>query len=249
MKTSVFSTAAVACGVALSVGAGAQTMQAVPLDMYACSLKEGVTYADVDKMDEKFVKWVKKNDSGQTSWRFLPQWREDSEIDLAYLATWENGAAMAKGMKAWTSPSGREVGMAYGEIMDCNHSLAASMPINVPEDYVPGGGIAWFSRCTLAEDATMMDAMAAHKEYAAEMAAMGSNGLGWMVVPSVGFGDTEFDYYHVAAFEGGYEAFGAGFDTFYNGGGMQVMMKATDGVVSCASPNVYDVNLVVSGAD
>lgn len=253
MKTIVTMAAAISCGITLTATVNAQDSsnfgngKFYPLDMYSCALKDGVTMKDVDKLDRQFAKWAEQHDPGQTAWRMTPQWREDNDLEVAYLGTWATGAMMGHGMKAWSETAG-EVSAAYAEKMTCNHSMASSMPIDLPEDYEPGSGVVWFSRCSVEEGAGWGDAVKAHTATAAAMEELGSDALNWLVRPGLGFGETGFDYYHVAAFPG-YEALGAGFDTFFSGGGMHKQREATAGVISCGSPNVYDVTLIRAGSN
>lgn len=250
MRTFVINAGTAVCGALLSISVLAQTAPTFyPVDLYACTLNEGVTLKDAGEMDKKFAKWAMENDPAQTSWRLLPQWLEastDMKFDVGYIGTWMSGEKMGAGMKAWTTP-GNDVAMEYGEMMSCVHSIGASTPINVPEDYEPGSGLLWFSRCTLSDGATMSDALMAHKEYSETMAGSGSGSASWMLLPGLGFGDMEFDYYQVSGFRG-YEELGAGFDSFYNGGGVQMMMQMSE-TTECASPNLYHADLVVTASE
>ncbi|MEQ8517391.1 MAG: hypothetical protein RIC38_17465 [Chromatocurvus sp.] len=234
---------ALACGVTFAGSASAQmTSTYAPINLYGCVLNDDSSWDDVAELDKDLMNWMKKSDPSQSLWQLTPQWRgAEGEFDLGYLGAWESGKSMGEGMAAWTT-SGREVAMAYGEKMECSHSLMASMTVIEPATSPPGDGVIWFSECTLADGATLKDAAAAHKAYGeaiTEKTGMESGGA-WMFMPTLGTGDLEFDYYHVAGFDG-YAALGSGFDAHFNEDGWKAMGSAYDGVVSCTIPNVYDV--------
>lgn len=234
---------ALACSATIAGSVSAQMdMTAVPVNLYACVLHDDSEWGDVAELDKDLMKWVKKSDPGHSLWQLTPQWRgAEGEFDLGYLGAWESGESMAEGMTAWTT-KGRELAMAYADKMDCGHSLMASMTVIEPATSPPGDGVIWFSQCSLAEGAKLSDAAAAHKAYGdaiAEKTGVKSGGA-WLFLPALGTGDVEFDYYHVAGFEG-YSGLGSGFDAHFNDNGWKSMSDAYDGVVSCAVPNLYDV--------
>jgi hypothetical protein len=79
------------------------------------------------------------------------------------------------------------------------------------------------------------------------MQEMGVEAQSWAFVPTLGFGNAKWDYYHVATFDS-YAALGAGFDANYNKGGWKARAEPMAGVASCASPNLYDFRIKMQGA-
>ena len=93
-----------------------------PVDLYGCTFREGKSMADLDALDARFKQWADKNDRNQSAWRIVPIWRaSESPFHVGYIASWTNGSNMGKGMDAWTSNA--ELNAAYGDVIECGHSL------------------------------------------------------------------------------------------------------------------------------
>lgn len=219
-------------------------MQFAPSEMMTCAYKEGKDRDDLNKLTNAFTKWVKKNDANYTYYLLTPNWHEDaSEWDFAWIGSWTSGAGMGKGYDAWMDDDD-DVGAMFQDVMDCNYSLSSVTPITVPDDGAPWErGVVWFSRCELDEDAGLGDAIGAHRAMSSAMAEMGQSSVSWAFLPALGFGDVEFDYYHVQAWPS-YSQLGMGFDNYFNKGGWKVQSEAQEDTVSCASPNLYTFRMV-----
>ncbi len=210
-----------------------------PVDLYICSLNEGTSMEDVDKLDARYVKWADKHDKDYSAWRMTPVFRNmEQPFDFGYIGSWNSGATMGAGVDAWP---GTNDGLAedYGEAIECQRALVASAEVNAPNG-PPKDGLVWFSSCVVDEDSDATAAYEAHKKSSMAMAAKGSKAQSWLFYPSLGFGKVEFDYYSVATFNSATEL-GEGFDMYYNKGGWKDVMGAMDGVTDCDSPRVYAV--------
>ena len=224
-----------------------QSVKAGPVELFACTFREGKNYDDLLKLNEKFAKWASKNDPSYSAWTMTPNFRQnEGDFDIGWIGGWaDGGAAMGRGQDKWFSSNGG-LGEAYWEVIDCSHSLVSSVPINAPVG-APDNGLVMFASCTLEEGKTAKDSYPAHKKFSAEMVSKGAKGQSWLMYPALGFGDTDFDYYAVTSFRN-YEELGEAWDLYTNGGGHEAAEGAMAGLVSCDSPRVYNASLVVGNA-
>lgn len=214
-----------------------------PVELFACTFKEGKGHADLAKVNEKFAKWSRKNDRGYSSWTITPQFRSnDGEFDVGWIGSWQAGSAMGKGLDSWMKDSDG-LGEAYGEVIDCSHSLVSSVAVNAPAG-PPNDGVVWFSSCTLNEGKNHKQAFEAHKKMSAGMRQLGAKGQSWLMYPVFGFSDIEFDYYSVVTFNN-YEELGEAWHQWTNGKGFEKHGADLMSVVTCDSPRVYDARLIV----
>lgn len=214
-----------------------------PVELFACTFKEGKGYDDLAKVNEKFRKWAKKNDSGYSAWTITPQFRtNDGQFDVGWIGSWQAGADMGKGLDNWMS-NNDGIGADYGEVIECSHSLVSSVAINAPAG-PPNDGVVWFSSCSLNDGANHAQAFEAHKKLSAGMRTMGGKGQSWLMYPVFGFKDAEFDYYSVVSFNN-YQELGEAWHLWTNGKGYEKHGAALASLLSCDSPRVYDARLVV----
>jgi len=216
-------------------------LEFTPVEMMACSFKEDKEWDHLDKLTEAFNKWLKKGDKDYTYWTFEPVFREDNELDFAWIGGWTSGAMFGKSWDNWFDDD-NDVGKLFNETADCVNSLASVTTIRAPADGWPEAGVTWFSRCTLEEGVSLRDAASAHGAMGSAMADMGSPAASWLFLPALGFGDVEFDYYHVESWDD-FATLGAGFDAYFNQGGWMKANELMDDVTQCASPNLYRYKL------
>lgn len=220
----------------------------VPVEMFYCDFREGKAMKDLTAVASDFAKWAKKR-GDYSAWIITPQFRTtEATWEVGWLGSWTSGAGMGAGIDAYRAEGGK-LAAAFDEVITCSgHGLASSMEIHAPSG-PPDDGLVWFSSCSLDEDASMADALKAHGQYSAAMRDMGATGgSSWAFVPTLGGGSPDFDYYHVSAWTR-YADFGKGYDLYFNGGGLAAMEEATDDVVSCDAPRIYDARLVVRAAE
>ena len=166
----------------------AAALEVTPVEMMACSFKEDKSWDDLDELTEAFNKWLRKNDKDYTYWTFAPVFREDNELDFAWIGGWSNGAMFGSSWDNWFDDG---VGKLFNETADCVISLASVTTVRAPADDWPEAGVTWFSRCTLEEGVSLRDAAAAHGAMGSAMAGMGSPAASWLFLPALGFGDVE----------------------------------------------------------
>ncbi|GEM_PF-702681 len=223
-----------------------QEMRFAPSELMLCSFKEGQGNGDLKGLTKAFNKWLNKNDTDYTYYLLRPQYHEDSaDWDFAWIGSWSDGAGFGAGYDAWLKDDDG-VGEQFEELMDCNYSMASVTPISVPENGPWERGVVWFQRCEREDGVGLSDAIGAHRSSAqalAEMAEMGETAASWAFLPALGFGDVDFDYYHVQAWPS-HGALGASFDNYFNKGGWKPVAEAEDGKMECQSPNLYTFRLM-----
>ena len=214
-----------------------------PVELYACTFREGKTMADLDELDARYKEWADANNKDQSSWRMVPVLRDmEGEFHVGYIGSWNTGGAMGASMDAWMGNS--ELLAEYQETIECGHSLFASAEINAPKG-PPKDGVVWFATCKVQDNATDELAFATHKRMSAAMRDMGIKSQSWLFYPSLGLGDVKFDYYSVVTFNSMAEL-GEGWEIYYNKGGWK-KAAAADAITQCDSPRVYSVKGIRMG--
>ena len=224
-------------------------VKAVPLELYACAWQEGKGMQDLQKVNEKFVKWSKKHQQNYSAWTITPQFRSsDQPFDVGWIGAWKDGATMGSGIQAFHS-DGTEMAAAFDEVVDCtnSHALFSSVMLNAPK----GGGsktpLVQFSSCSINEGKTPNDAHKAHKAFSDFMIGKGGQSASWMLWPALGAGDIDFEYFAVSAYES-YAQLGIAFEAYANGGGWQKVRDELYSVVTCDEPRLYNGKRVLDGS-
>lgn len=219
--------------------------QYVPAHINACTFRDGKGWSDLEALNEAFLGYIGDEPTDYSYWILTPRFRESTDMHFGWLGSWNSGEGFGAGFDGWAADGG-EVQQMFYETAECGSNMVAIAPISADPEDPPTNGVVWFSRCTLDDDASMEDAMKAHAEGSAAMRELGVEAQSWAFVPTLGFGDAKFDYYHVAAFDS-YADLGNGFDANFNKGGWKARMEPMEGVVSCASPNLYDFRIKLQG--
>ena len=249
LHTAVLGVLAMSVACVQGVQAADAPVKAVPLEMFACAWQEGKGMKDLQKVNEKFVKWSKKHQQNYSAWTITPQFRSsDQPFDVGWIGAWKDGAAMGSGMQAFQS-EGREMGMAFDEVVDCSnsHALFSSVVLNAPKAGASKTPLVQFSSCSINEGKTAKDAQMAHKAFSDFMIGKGGQSASWTLWPALGAGDIDFEYYAVSAYES-YAQLGTAFEAYANGGGWQKVRDELYSVVTCDEPRLYDGKLVLDGS-
>jgi len=231
-----------------SATALAQTPNAVPVELFSCSWQEGKNMDDLNKVLVNFNKWSDKHPSNYTAWVITPQFRtSDEDFGVGWIGAWPDGSSMGSGLSDFSSEGGK-LQAEFDKVIDCSgsHMLTSTIATSPASTEDASGGLIMFSSCTLAEGKTGADAIKAQTEISAALAALGSNTASWVMFPALGAGDIDFDYYNLTAFTS-YKDFGAAWDVYVTGGGMQKAASISAGVATCDSPRLYDSQLVRAG--
>ncbi len=221
------------------VASAAAAPKVAPVDYRACHFRDGKTMADLDKVSAKFREYANKSDVGYAAWTLTPQFQTDLDLDVAWMGAWPDSEAFGVSMERWAKEGGA-LRAEFNQVIDCSsrHMMVASYPINAPEG-TPEDGMWLFSACNLNEGVTIPQAYAAHLKAGELMKAMGSLSISWMMVPGIGAGPEDPDYYHALAFYR-YSDLGASLEMFLNKGGQLKRAEILNKVSSCATPVLFD---------
>ena len=220
-------------------------MQMVPAHLNDCRFQDGKSWEDLDKLTEAFNAYASQGASDYSYWILTPRFREDNALHFVWLGSWNSGAGFGAGFDGWVADAA-DLEQMFAETADCGSHMVAIAPIVADPEDPPTDGVVWFARCELDDDAELPDAMKAHAEGSAVMRALGVEAHSWAFLPTLGFGDVDFDYYHVATFDS-YADLGKGFEANFNQGGWKGRMEPMEDVASCATPNLYDFRIKLAG--
>jgi hypothetical protein len=221
------------------VSSAAAGPKATPVDYQACHFRDGKTMKDLNVVTEKFRAYANKADTGYAAWTLTPKFQTDLDLDVAWMGSWPDAEAFGVSMERWMKEGGA-LRMEFDQVIDCSsrHIMVVSYPINAP-DGNPEDGMWLFSACNLNEGVTIPQALDAHLKAGQVMKAMGSLSTSWMMVPGIGAGPNDPDYYHALAFYR-YSDLGASLEMFVNGGGQEKRGEILNQVSSCATPVLFD---------
>ena len=221
-----------------------------PVEAFFCKFQPGKGMADLMPVAQRFAKWADQNDSSYSAWILTPAFGQFTELpQVIWLGANPTGNDMGKGQDTWRK-SGGDLQKAFDSVIACGaHSVASSVPINVP-DGNPGDGVVMFTQCSVDDDGDYMKVVAAHKQYSKAMRALGAKNSNWLFFPMIGApAEMDFDYWGVSTFPS-WSDFFAAYEIYVNGGGWQKGMELLNDVAECdsGSPSVWDVKLVRQGA-
>ena len=221
------------------VSSASAAMKGAPVDYRTCDLRDGKTIEDLNKVTAKFRAYASKSNIDYAAWTLFPQYHTDLDYDLAWMGAWPDADTFGVSMERWMKEGGA-LRAEFDQVVDCGnrHLMVVSYPINAP-DGTPEDGMWLFSACNLNDGKTIPQAYAAHLEAGQVMKAMGSLSTSWMMVPGIGAGAEDPDYYHALAFYR-YSDLGASLEMFVNKGGQQKRDEILNKVSSCATPILFD---------
>ena len=222
----------------------------VPVEVFGCNYLEGKSYEDLQRVIDKWNKWMDKNSkSSYTAWTLVPDFYNDGPytMDVGWLGAWADGADMGAAQQQSIFGSGADINAEFMEVVECPmHSSSASVNVKMPAQWPNETGVTIFSDCTVAEGTTLQDAFAMEQAMAAHMDSAGSKAGSWLWYPGWGVGDIDYDYKRVVG-HSDYPSAGADFEMFTNGQGFVKAGEIFAGNVTCDSPRVYSTRLVRNG--
>jgi hypothetical protein len=220
-----------------------------PVEAFYCSFRDGKDMKDLMKAADRFSEWSRTNQPGYSAWILTPRFGQLGELpEVLWLGSSQSGDAFGKGLDAYVAGGG-DIQGDFDKVVDCHaHVLASSVEVAAP-DGPPGDGVVMFSQCSIEDDSDWSEALAAHRQYAADLRGLGASNSNWMFFPMLGGeADRDFDYWGVSTFNSWSDYFAA-YEIYVNGGGWQKGMEAMNGVASCAqgTPTVWGVTQVRQG--
>lgn len=219
----------------------------LPVELFACSYREGRDSSDLNDVIERWNAYADDNDvDDYAAWVLTKQfYTPTQEFDLIWMGAYSDFNAMGTGMDMY-GESGGEIGAAFAEVIDCPaHVMLSSAMYKAPTDGTPESGVITMMDCELNEGSRYSDIKGAELKWAEHITANGDTSGYWHWFPTFGGGDSEFDYKVVSAFTN-YAELGSAMEYFANGGGRAVSMGTFDDIDECDDPRVYDARSVRS---
>jgi hypothetical protein len=236
-------------GLFLSVGVGIadehegeaeEANVATPLEMFACSYKEGKGAADLDAAIKKWNVWADKQGvDDYSAWTLVPYYSgPDQDFDVLWLGGSEKAKTLGRIQDTWLA-SGGKAQDAFNEAISCDtHAGYAVLQMKAPPKRDnPSNVVISFSDCDMVSDATFDDMYPAMIEWGKYKGDNGSTAGMWVFFPAYGGGGEDFAFKWVTAHQN-LEDQGADFDQ-YSESGWQKGNELFAGKVDCDSARTY----------
>jgi hypothetical protein len=232
-------------GTGVAFAQEAETGSAVhPVEIYACTYKEGQGPAELQKAAANFNAWMDStNQHDYAAFLLMPYYRsKDQDFDVLWAGTWPTGAAMAHGMQRYVG-EGAAVAAAFDTVVRCDEvsNFAAMNLSKAPSP--PDSGPVSFSNCTVKEGRKFPDALAAVNAWIAYEKGHGIESDSYLLFPAFGE-QSRARYSFKWVTTSSWEAFGKSYDQYGNGGGWQKADELFDGLLTCDSSRVYVSQIV-----
>lgn len=237
----------VLAGLLLGAGPGMAQVSAdglgkiVPVELFACSYREGKGAADFDNVVTRWNAYMDRNKTDSyAAWVLAPFFfGPEQDFDLLWLGAWRDGNAMGTGLADWIA-NGGELNAAFGEVVDCDaHVAYSSAMYRAPADKnVPSSGLITMMDCSLNEGHKYEEIQAAELKWVAHLNKTGSKAAYYHWRPMFGGGDAEFDYKVVFAYPD-FKELGADVERIANGGGRTISMEIFGDIDECDDARVY----------
>jgi len=218
-----------------------ETSNLSAIEIFMCNYNKGKGSKDLNRVVDKWNTWAdKSNYVPYTAWTLTPVFSSpDYSFDIGWLGAWQNGADMGRGLQQWKDGGG-EIQAEFDKVLTCvAHQGFTSANFKPQQGDWPAEGVSVFSDCSISEGKTFEDSIEAHAGWAKHLTESGSKAGMWGFYPSMGGGDTDFDYKIVVAHPD-YLSLGADNNDYTNGGGWKKAREIGQGAVSCNSPRVYN---------
>jgi hypothetical protein len=231
----VLATSGVSVGFAQDDGAP----QFRPVEMWACSLRDGKDRGDLDSVYESTV--AASGDEAYAAFHLEPYYAGGlvDNFDFLYLGVWADGSTMGTNLTGYFA-NGDDADEEWNETLDCSSLMFASTRIqdNAGDGTGDGNFMLTVSDCNVGHGRTSGQAMAALNRFNDYRLANGSTvgSLAWF--PVYGGGDAEFDFKRVHVYSD-IKALGDDFSWFVDNAAYNTEGDLLDGLLSCDEARVY----------
>lgn len=219
----------------------------VPVELNACSYKDGKDQDDHDRALNLMTEWMEENDSEPyAAFRLFPAYAGDPEFDFVYFGVWPDGATMGRDLRDYAA-SAEDAIEAWTDAVDCNSVMFASLQLRAPE----GGGdgdndfMVSVSDCNVADGRSNSDAIDAIEEWGAHRDANGSPGGIWVWYPVHGDGDAEFDFKMLASHDD-VVAFGNWWKFMVDTASYNVQNELYENLLECDVARLYNGETIIN---
>ena len=213
---------------------------ASPIELYACSYKDGKGPADLDKAVAAWNAWADKHQlNAYSAWTLVPYYSgPEQEFDVIWLGGSSKAAELGRAQDLWLATGGNEM-QGFNDVWSCDtHANFATLQFKKPlERENPNSVVLSFTDCSMADGVVFDDLVPSLMEWSKYREGHGSTSGMWVLFPAYGGGGEAFDFKFVASWQNLQEQ-GADYDQ-YNESGWQKGNELFAGKVDCDSSRVY----------
>jgi hypothetical protein len=217
-----------------------QANVARPVEMYACTYKEGKGPADYDVAVKKFNAWADKQGiTDYWAWTMTPYYfGSEQEFDLLWLGAAPNATTLGKIQDAWLATGGKAL-ESFMEVVSCDtHANYAALQFKAaPERQDRSRAVVSFADCNLMNGMMFGDMYPALMEWSKYLSEHNSTAGMWMFFPAYGGGGEGFDMKMVQSWQN-LEELGADYDQ-YAEAGWEKAGELFDGKLDCDASRAY----------
>ena len=222
------------------------------VESWTCKYNEGKGRADLDKANAAWNKWM--DETGQDDYTALivtPYFFAEAAFDVGWIGVARDGHAFGEGTDRWINEGG-EIGAMFAEAITCDsHSAWVSMNVDPSENDGSDEGddtfVLSFSNCSIKDDHTFRDYLAATRQWNEYAAEHGFKQAGWVWFPVAGESDDDYDF-KFAGGEDDYRTMGANWQ-LYMDGHWRKSSELFDPVVKCDVSRIYNATMLRRWAD
>jgi len=240
----------VGLGTAIAEDEESDEPKARPVETWTCDYIDGKGPADLDAVIAEWNNWM--DDNGQTNYfaaTLTPQYFGERLFDVGWLGVWADGNAMGAGTDLWVTEGG-EIGAKYFEVLDCNsHSSFVSLNVKKPPQNDDESDISFvlnFSNCSIEDDKTFDEFMAAQESWNAYADENGFSSGTWIWFPIAGETNNDYDFKYIVS-TADHTTSGANWQLFSEGH-WRKSEELFDDLLDCDISRVYDATVVRSVA-
>lgn len=214
-----------------------------PIEILACNFIDGAAGEDLQGPMNDLNEWMdEQNLHNFNISTLVPMYTSEAfTYDVLFFNRWIDGHAMGQTLAAFFGPDGAEVGEGFNDVVDCSSSTAFGGILIKPPGESRNGGPLQFFNCTVKENRTMGDGIAAINAWAKAASESGTeSGTGHAVLfPLAGESpDATYSFKWLVLFES-FEAYGDSLDALLTPGGPQIG-AIINPVMDCDSPRIYN---------
>lgn len=224
-----------------TVSAQDDGMHVIPVELFACSYKEGKGAGDLDAVVDKWNAWADKHGiDDYAAWTLTPYYfGPEQEFDVIWLGAGKDAVALGKAQDTYM---GKNEGMEaeFNQVISCDtHSNMASINFKAPpKGATPKNTIMTFSDCSYKEGASFAALGAAMGDWSQHMSDEGSKAGIWHWYPVYGGGGEKYSFKWIEAHEN-FAGLGADYESYGNGRGFETYGRLFSHLLSCDSSRAY----------
>ena len=216
----------------------------VPVEIWACSYRDGQGPGDLDDVVEGWSEYMDDNDIDNYAAWTLTKWAygPDQAFDFLWLGAWSDGNAMGTGLDMF-SDTGMEHFDGFMRVSDCQaHVVAGSLNYKATEDGTPQNALITFANCTVNDGASYAEVAQATREWSSLLTESGSQASVFHWFPAYGGGGDSPGFQSVVAYPD-FTSMGADFERLTNGEMFRQQGALFNDIVDCDVRRIYNAQV------